>query len=233
MTGAGTRDIMKSEAPVRTLTHARVTVQPALPRDEDAIGRVAYLTGFFGRSAETYFPDERLFRDLWVNPYYQTPHALKYVAARPGEQPLGYILGLTDGRAYPTALVRTLLTRVLPGLTRGRYARPHGAAPYLTRFLTRRGPQAPVSRYPAHLHINLLPEARGLGLGAALLDTYLEALRLHGVKGVQLSTTRENAAAIRLYEKSGFRVHAQRELDAWTPWLGRPAVHVVMTRELP
>lgn len=70
-------------------------------------------------------------------------------------------------------------------------------------------------------------------MGQALLNAHLEALRQHRVPGVQLSTTRENAAALRLYERAGFWVWREASSPLWRPWLGRDAVHVVMVKELP
>ncbi|WP_245588520.1 GNAT family N-acetyltransferase [Deinococcus pimensis] len=208
-------------------------VRPALAGDLDVIGRIAYLTGYFGESASRYFPDERLFRHLWVNPYYLVPQqvSVRFVADVPGET-LGYIVGVTDQVAYERALRFTLLRQVLPNLLRGRYRALPGCVPYLTRISLFPTPHAPRGAYPAHLHLNLLPEARGLGLGRALLTAFVDELRARGVPGVQLSTTAENEAALALYAKAGFEVLAERALPVWTPWLGRPATHVLMGLKL-
>lgn len=217
-----------------TQTTAARRVRPLRGSDFAAVGRVAHQTGFFGESAARYFADGRLFADLWVGPYFED---------RPREAPLGfaaelngavvgYIVGLADGGRYGRDLTRALLRRVLPNLVRLRYRRPWAGVPYLLRAWRFSTPHAPLSAYPAHLHINLLARARGSGLGRELLDAYLNALRARGVPGVQLSTTRENGPALQLYERAGFSVWGERELPLWTPWLGRPAVHVVMVKTL-
>ena len=51
----------------------------------------------------------------------------------------------------------------------------------------------------------VLPQARGIGLGALLLRTVEEFAVAHGHKRLTLSTTPFLAQAIRLYERSGFR----------------------------
>lgn len=208
-------------------------MRPALPGDLDVIGRIAYLTGYFGESARGYFPDERLFRHLWVNPYYLVPRevGVRFVAGPPGET-FGYIVGVTDQTAYERALRFTLRRQVLPNLLRGRYRALPGCLPYLTRLALFPSPHAPRGTYPAHLHLNLLPDARGLGLGRALLTAFVDDLRARGVPGVQLSTTRENEAALALYARAGFEVLAERVLPVWTPWLGRRATHVLMGLKL-
>ena len=49
-----------------------------------------------------------------------------------------------------------------------------------------------------------LPEARGIGAGAAMMDTCLEAARGFGFTRCYLETLRGMDAAMKLYEKSGF-----------------------------
>ena len=208
-----------------------VTLRALAAGDEAQIGRVAYRTGFFGDSAARYFPDGALFADIWTGPYFETSLTLGFVAERGGEV-VGYILGLPAQAYYGRALTRVILRRIVPGVLLGRYANPFGGLPYLLRFARFPGEHAPFERYPAHLHINLLPNTRGLGLGSALLTAYLNALRVRGVPGVQLSTTGENRAALRLYKKAGFEVYAEEASPLWIPWLGREAVHVVMVKTL-
>jgi putative acetyltransferase len=52
----------------------------------------------------------------------------------------------------------------------------------------------------------LLPEARGRGVGRALLDAVLEAARDRGMEQLTLTTRRRFDRAIRLYERAGFRL---------------------------
>ncbi len=58
--------------------------------------------------------------------------------------------------------------------------------------------------YPAHLHIDLLPEYQQKGLGRQLINTLCNHLKEKGVKGVTLSVFVGNKGAIRFYEKCGF-----------------------------
>ncbi|WP_216326174.1 GNAT family N-acetyltransferase [Deinococcus aestuarii] len=206
-------------------------LRPATPTDQAAVGRVAYLTGFFGESAERYFPDPALFADLWVRPYLEETGPASLVA-EVGGQVVGYVLGASAPNVYRRALRTVVLRRVLPRWLGGRYTRPLAAGPYLLRALRFPSPHAPWDVYPAHLHLNLLPAARGSGLGRRLLEAHLRALEAAGVPGVQLSTTRENAAALILYHKCGFEEVAARVTPLWTPWLGRPVEHLALARHL-
>jgi ribosomal protein S18 acetylase RimI-like enzyme len=69
-----------------------------------------------------------------------------------------------------------------------------------------RAAEAVVAAYPAHLHIDLLARARGLGLGRVLIERLLTELRARSVAGVHLGVDPANANAIGFYEHLGFRV---------------------------
>jgi ribosomal protein S18 acetylase RimI-like enzyme len=69
-------------------------------------------------------------------------------------------------------------------------------------------------RWPSHLHINLLPVARGTGLGVALMESWLEQLKQSGSPGCHLGTLLENVRAVSFFEKMGFKAHGQPSLVA-------------------
>ncbi|MFC4426235.1 GNAT family N-acetyltransferase [Deinococcus navajonensis] len=213
------------------MSQAAVQVRPVCPDDEVALGQVAYQTGFFGDSAQRYFPDAALFADLWVRPYLLGAGEACFVAVGPDQEVLGYVLGAPDPARYRRALWRVVGTRILPRLRRPDRSFWAGLR-HLVRLARFPGPHADARQYPAHLHLNLLSRARGQGAGAALLSAHLEALRALGVCGVQLSTTTENQAALRLYQRFGFQEAGRRVSPLWTPWLGHPAEHVVMVLAL-
>ena len=60
-----------------------------------------------------------------------------------------------------------------------------------------------VGRYPAHLHIDLLPETQGKGLGRALIETLFAELRRRGVRGLHLGMDPANSGAAAFYERIG------------------------------
>lgn len=209
----------------------RLTLRPVQPGDAAALAHVAYETAFFGASAERFFPCRPLFAALWVAPYFQAGSgSVGFVALR-GEEVLGYILGSVDPGRYALAL-----TAQVPGLLgqwlRGQLPGVWPSVAYLLRSALYRVPHPPADRYPAHLHLNLLASARGLGAGGALLDAFLAELRARRVPGVQLSTTRRNVAAVELYTRRGFREWAARRTRLWTPWTGQTEEQVTMALNL-
>ena len=202
-------------------------VRPVQPSDQRAVGDIAYATGFFGASARIFFPAPALFRALWVAAYFRGAGFAGFVAEVDG-QVVGYVLGAPDGHLYQRGL-RRAAPEILAALpTRGLW----GCLPYLWRAALWHAPQADPARVPAHLHLNLLPQARGHRLGERLLRAHLRTLAGAGVPGVQLSTTAENGAALGLYRKLGFQEAHTRLTPLWTPWLGRATRQLVLTLEL-
>jgi GNAT superfamily N-acetyltransferase len=59
--------------------------------------------------------------------------------------------------------------------------------------------------YPAHLHVDILPDWQGRGWGRRLMETLAGTLCGQGVRGVHLSMAGDNAAAGKFYEKMGFQ----------------------------
>jgi GNAT superfamily N-acetyltransferase len=65
------------------------------------------------------------------------------------------------------------------------------------------GRDANAAEYPAHLHIDLLPETQGQGLGRALIETLFAELSRRGVRGLHLGMDPKNTGAAAFYERLG------------------------------
>ena len=80
---------------------------------------------------------------------------------------------------------------------------PVGAAWYRLFARERRG-YGFVDEQTPELAIAVVPNARGKGVGAALLEALLGRARAEGYETISLSVDRNNAGAIGLYERHGF-----------------------------
>jgi putative acetyltransferase len=63
----------------------------------------------------------------------------------------------------------------------------------------------------------VVPDARGRGVGRAILDRLLEAAGELGYRRVRLETGNRQVEAMRLYERAGFR-----RGDCWGPYVDDP-----------
>lgn len=60
------------------------------------------------------------------------------------------------------------------------------------------------AEYPAHLHIDLLPEYQRMGIGHKLVDALCAHLRAKGIPGVMLTAGPDNVKGRNFYRKYGF-----------------------------
>ncbi len=58
--------------------------------------------------------------------------------------------------------------------------------------------------YPAHLHIDIEEPYTGGGNGRRLMETLLDTMRVHGVRGITFGAAPNNARAVGFYEHLGF-----------------------------
>lgn len=71
-------------------------------------------------------------------------------------------------------------------------------------------------QYPAHLHIDILPEYQRMGLGSKLVDALCDHLKKSGVKGVMLTAGTKNEKGNAFYKKYGFtQLEKNNGYTAW------------------
>lgn len=67
---------------------------------------------------------------------------------------------------------------------------------------------AAAEAFPAHLHVNLAPRFRNLGVGASLIETFAADAAKAGAAGMHVVTSAD-ARNVRFYERVGFRERAR------------------------
>lgn len=182
-----------------------IGIRPFRSGDEDALYEVCLRTGDAGQDATGLYDDPRLLGEVYVGPYLRFAPELAWVYADGDDVARAYVLGVTDTRAFEELLEE----RWWPAL-RARY--PLASAPAnprdrdIVEYLhapARRSPEL-VTQYPAHLHIDLVPEVQGGGRGGAMMRTLLEALTAARIPGVHLGVGRNNERAVGFYTHLGF-----------------------------
>jgi ribosomal protein S18 acetylase RimI-like enzyme len=159
--------------------------------------------------------------DIFAKPYLLFEPELAFVldvAEAPEPRVGGYILGVADTARF----VERYRAEWLPGLAR-KYVHvdPPRTRDELIRhlgFYPERMLIPELERYPAHLHVDLLPQYQRQGFGRRLLERLIAALRQRGVPGLHLSMDARNGAARAFYDRMGFRDLPSSKPDA--PLLG-------------
>ncbi|MBI3783420.1 MAG: GNAT family N-acetyltransferase [Deltaproteobacteria bacterium] len=163
-----------------------------------------------GEPVDWLWRDRDSFADLFTRYYTDREPESLLVAERDGSV-VGYLSGCADSARSHGASA----TEIRRLVVRGGLLRP-GVAGFLWRSafdIIRDGSTVQEDlgdgRFPAHLHINLLPQGRGIGLGRGLMNRWFEGLRSAKVPGVHLGTFAENRNAIRFFESCGFTRQGQ------------------------
>ncbi len=182
-----------------------LSIRHASLADLPGVYRVCLQTGDAGADATGSWRDPDLLGHVWAGAYVVGAPDLAFVVTHPDSGVCGYFFGCADTRAFEAWQEAAWW----PPL---RAAYPLRADQSLEAELVHvihHPPLAPddiVAEYPAHLHIDLLPVARGLGIGRVLVDRLLAELRVRGVPGVHLEVAASNANAIAFYQHLGFEV---------------------------
>jgi ribosomal protein S18 acetylase RimI-like enzyme len=135
---------------------------------------------FFEASLTKTFADaaeRHAFRERWLGRFLDLWPALTHVAVAGDGRLLGYIVGAADDPARDARFADIGFYRHFAHVTPG---------------------------YPAHLHINLAPEARNLGLGSRLMRAFEADVRDAGLPGLHLVTGRDSRNRS-FYARNGFR----------------------------
>ncbi|MEU1038544.1 GNAT family N-acetyltransferase [Streptomyces sp. NPDC005907] len=196
-------------------------VRPYRSEDRAALEDICVRTAHNGGDSRPHYEDPGIFPTTFAVPYVELEPELAFVLDDGRGEAVGYILGTADTVRFAAAF----RDRWLP-LVADRYPRPPEPAstPDEAMILLLHRPERmvvpEVAAYPAHLHIDLLPEWQGRGHGRALMRTLLLALRDRGVPAVHLAMVTSNRPARAFYDRLGFH-----EIDVPDPgpvtYLGR------------
>jgi ribosomal protein S18 acetylase RimI-like enzyme len=171
--------------------------------DAEAILDICVRTAAAGRDGRSLYSDHRYPGLIWALPYLTFNPEIAFVLTRLG-QVVGYAVGVADTASFEAELesawwpeLRRQLADRKPLASGDQYVLDYIKNPELS-------PSQIVSRFPAHLHINLLPEAQGRRLGTTLLNQLLISLKAAGADGVHLGINHTNEAVVNFYRKLGF-----------------------------
>lgn len=189
-----------------------LVVRPYQSKDLAAVYDICLRTADAGKGAVHLYQDPWIIGHHYAGPYVSLEPDFCFVADDNGRV-IGYILGVPNSTQFALQAEQSWfsLLRPLYPLRAESDQTPDAQA----RRLIHAGYLAPqrqwLDQYPAHLHINLLPQAQGHGLGKALMQALWTALRSVGVAGVYLGVDAGNPRAYAFYRHLGFEELEQVE----------------------
>lgn len=172
------------------------------PHDMAALYEICLLTADSGVDASALYSDRRLPGYIWSAPYGALEPDFAFLLAD-GDRVLGYVVAAPDTVAFEARLERDWWPKVRAEVAGMTPQKPLDEG-VLRRIATPERHETALQDYPAHLHINLLPEAQSGGWGRRMIETELDALRRAGVSGVQLGVSPDNERAKGFYAHVGF-----------------------------
>lgn len=183
-------------------------IRPYAPTDLDALYEICVRTGDFGEDARDQFDDPKMLGYVFAAPYGKLSPDLCFVA-EDDVGVAGYVVGTADSRWFEAQMEE----HWWPGL-RKKYTAPEGARHkewtgdelYAWTFHHARPlPEEVVIRFPAHLHMNLLPRLQGQGMGTRLFQTWRDAALDQGVTHAHIGADRGNKRGVAFWSAMGFR----------------------------
>lgn len=184
-------------------------IRPYRPADRDGVMHVCVRTAAGGGDATGVYSDDTLMPEVFALPYVAYAPELAFVVDDGAGRVVGYIIGVADTRAFVEWWKREWapdfrLRHPAPGAPTGRNPAFTEQQLLAAGYDPDRMLIAEVDDYPAHLHIDLLPELQGLGFGRRLIDTLRAALAERGVAAVHLGMDAANTNARAFYDRLGF-----------------------------
>jgi ribosomal protein S18 acetylase RimI-like enzyme len=178
-------------------------IRPYRETDRDDVYDICVRTGASGADATGLYSRDALLPDIFAGPYVDYAPDLAFMVDT-GERVAGYVVAVADTAAFVDWYERERL-----GWFAARYPvagiSPDEADMIENGLQPRRMLIPEVQDYPAHLHIDLLPELQGQGFGRQLIRMLIAELRDRGVPGVHLTMPPDNPSARAFYDRLGFR----------------------------
>ena len=181
-----------------------VSLRPAILSDLPQLLQVCIQTANAGQGATHLHNLQDLYGEIYVAPYviHEPGFAFSLIA---GDEVVGYLLGVLDTGKFEDKLdsaywpaTKAKYNSITEDLT------PHDLS--LIKELGKQGFSQPklISKYPSHLHIDIIQAHQGLGYGKSMIVHLLNELKSAGSAGVHLHMAARNERAKGFYQKLGF-----------------------------
>jgi GNAT superfamily N-acetyltransferase len=185
-------------------------IRPYKKSDLPKLYEICLKTGNSGKDATDLYKDPLLLGNFYSAPYSAIHPELTFILAD-NDIPLGYIIGTNHSEFFYLETEKEWFP-----LLREKYPLPPENDESLDARIIRlihKGhlPKPELLSYPAHLHIDILPEGQGQGMGRKLIETFCNKLIEMKVQALHLEVGKRNTNAIFFYERIGFKIIKEYE----------------------
>ena len=178
-------------------------IRPYRPSDRAAISEICVKTADAGADATGILSDDALWGDLFAVPYVERHPDLAWVVETDDGRTIGYIVATDDTDVFYTWFRDEWWPRFQERFPRAEEPTTREERMVEYGYTRMPGIEPNVADHPAHLHIDLLPETQGQGLGRRLMETLFAELTRRGVRGLHLGIDPNNTGAAAFYERIG------------------------------
>lgn len=181
--------------------------------DLDGLLNVCLKTGDAGADASHLFSDPKLLGNIYVAPYVFLSSTFAFALIDNDMQDFGGVCGYVLGVLSTDAFQQACASSWRPDL-RQQYRGHTNLLPNEKALVDEMilapddvldAPRADWTKYPSHMHIDILPHAQGVGFGVIMVQRLLACLVGAGSTGVHLGMAPTNSRAFAFYTKLGFQ----------------------------
>lgn len=190
--------------------------------DAKDILNICYKTGYMGEELtdKNIFNDTKLFGYLFCSYYYMYERENCFVAVNIEENKVvGYIIGTLDSKKQEKQFVIKMIPKIFARLmsyTIWKHTESYSIVKFFIKNINSYNMSKILyKKYPAHFHINILPEYQKSGMGSKLLNTFENHAKEKGMKGIHLRTSNKNIKAIPFYMKNRYHIIYESEGEIW------------------
>jgi GNAT superfamily N-acetyltransferase len=184
------------------------SLRRATEADHPALAMICLRTGDAGLDASGREDDPTLLGQIYTVPYQVLEPDLAFIIDSPAGA-CGYLLGAADTGAFNARLAAQWYPRLRADVADPGPDRSHWRGSDWARHQIHHPDFAPVlTFYPSHGHIDLLPPARGKGIGKRAMAFLEQQLAARGSTGLCLEVMAQNHDALRFYKAIGFEALA-------------------------
>ncbi len=191
-----------------------IEVRKYQPADRPAVRQISCDTSGKGKS-DRYYSDCVTYADIITRYYTDFEPESLWVAKADGVV-VGYLTGCLDTSKYDRIMTRKILPSAISGaLFRGALIRMESYQLFsglIVSGILRIRCKIDLKTYPAHFHINIIEDFRGITLGRQLVERFRQQCIDAGVRGIHVEALGTNLRGRGFFERMGFKPLCERPL---------------------